>query len=86
MSIKEIAHGRQFMTLKEIEELLSISNSQAYSLVRSGALRAIRIGGRGQWRVEVDELDKYIANSYYNPPEGGGSDNLHTDASPVSQA
>lgn len=28
------------------------------------ALRAIRVGGRGQWRVELTELDAYIERAY----------------------
>ena len=33
-------------------------------MVRSGELRAIKVGGRGQWRVEVSELESYIERSY----------------------
>ncbi|MGP5130595.1 helix-turn-helix domain-containing protein, partial [Brachybacterium tyrofermentans] len=40
------------------------SRSQAYALVRSGQIRAIRVGGRGQWRVSLEEFDAYIARSY----------------------
>jgi hypothetical protein len=32
--------------------------------VRSGELPAIKIGGRGQWRVEASVLEEYIANAY----------------------
>jgi hypothetical protein len=32
--------------------------------VRSGDLPAIKIGGRGQWRVEATELENYIARMY----------------------
>jgi excisionase family DNA binding protein len=55
---------RRFMTLAEVAETLSISASQTYALVRSGDLRAIKIGGRGQYRVEVAELDAYIERMY----------------------
>jgi hypothetical protein len=33
-------------------------------LVRSGALPAIKIGGRGQWRVEREQLEAYIERMY----------------------
>lgn len=36
---------------------LSISRSQAYALVRSGDLRAIQVGRRGQWRIDLNELE-----------------------------
>lgn len=45
-------------------EELTISRSQAYALVRSGKIRAIQVGGRGQWRVSLEELDAYINRSY----------------------
>ncbi|MGO3180742.1 helix-turn-helix domain-containing protein [Corynebacterium variabile] len=52
------------MPLEGVQEVLSISRSQAYALVRSGELRAIRVGGRGQWRVEEAELEAYIERAY----------------------
>ncbi len=54
----------RFLTLADVAETLAISSSQAYALVRSGDLRAIKIGGRGQWRVEAAELDAYIERMY----------------------
>ncbi|MFL0457393.1 helix-turn-helix domain-containing protein [Brachybacterium paraconglomeratum] len=54
----------RFVPLSDVAETLSISASQAYALVRSGELRAIKVGGRGQWRVEVTELESYIERSY----------------------
>jgi hypothetical protein len=32
--------------------------------VRNGDLEAIKVGGRGQWRVERDKLESYIARMY----------------------
>ena len=32
--------------------------------VGSGDLPAIKVGGRGQWRVEASELEGYIARMY----------------------
>jgi len=52
------------LTLADVTEVLSISASQAYALVRSGELRALQIGGRGQWRVEESELEAYIQRMY----------------------
>lgn len=54
----------RFVPLSDVAETLSISASQAYALVRSGDLRAIKVGGRGQWRVETSELEDYIRRSY----------------------
>ena len=54
----------RFLTLTDVGEVLSISSAQTYALVRTGALRAIKVGGRGQWRVESAELEAYIARCY----------------------
>lgn len=54
----------RFLTLADVAETLNISASQAYALVRSGELPAIKIGGRGQWRVENSALEDYIQRMY----------------------
>ncbi len=54
----------RFLPLAEVSEVLSISAAQVYALVRRGELRAIKIGGRGQWRVEATELEAYIERMY----------------------
>ena len=56
--------SRRFIPLSEVSEILDISSAQAYALVRSGELPAIKVGGRGQWRVEMSELDSYIERMY----------------------
>ncbi len=56
--------AQRFLQLSDVAEVLNISASQTYALVRSGELPAIKIGGRGQWRVERSELESYIARMY----------------------
>jgi excisionase family DNA binding protein len=56
--------AQRFLQLAEVSEILNISSAQAYALVRSGELPAIKIGGRGQWRVEATELENYIQRMY----------------------
>ena len=56
--------AQRFLQLPDVCEVLNISSSQAYALVRSGDLPAIRIGGRGQWRVEASELEAFIQRKY----------------------
>ena len=54
----------RFLQLADVADVLNISAAQVYALVRSGDLPAIKIGGRGQWRVEANELEGYIARMY----------------------
>ncbi len=57
------ALGR-FLTLADTAELLNISARQAYSLVRSGELPAIKIGASRHWRIERSVLESYIDAKY----------------------
>jgi len=59
-----MAAAPRFLTLGEVAEVLNTSSAQVYALVRRGDLRAIKIGGRGQWRVEVAQLEDYIQRMY----------------------
>ena len=52
------------MLLSEVAAELNVSDSQVYHMVRSGELPAIKIGGRGQWRVERARLENYIEQKY----------------------
>ncbi|CUR56328.1 DNA-binding protein, excisionase family [metagenome] len=54
----------RFLTLADVAEVLSTSSAQVYALVRRGDLVAIKIGGRGQWRVEASQLEAYIERAY----------------------
>ena len=56
--------AERFLTLADVAEVLNISDSQTYALVRNGDLDAIKIGGRGQWRVEREKLEAYITRMY----------------------
>ena len=56
--------SQRFLTLADVAETLNVSAAQTYALVRAGELRAMKVGGRGQWRVETSELEAYIDRSY----------------------
>ncbi|MEV7428249.1 MULTISPECIES: helix-turn-helix domain-containing protein [unclassified Nocardioides] len=54
----------RFLTLADVAEVLNTSSAQVYALVRRGELPAIKIGGRGQWRVESSQLEDFIQRMY----------------------
>jgi excisionase family DNA binding protein len=54
----------RFLTLTDVADILNISASQTYALVRTGELPAIKVGGRGQWRVERAMLEAYVERMY----------------------
>ena len=59
----------RFLQLHDVAEILNVSDSQVYHMVRSGELPAIKIGGRGQWRVERSRLEEYIQQKYAETAE-----------------
>ena len=80
---------QRFHTLDDVAEILNVSWSQAYALVRRKELIAIQIGGRGQWRVEKDELERFIQQKYAEaragtpgPPAEGPDAGDHGTAAP----
>jgi excisionase family DNA binding protein len=54
----------RFLLMSDVAEQLNVSMSQVYHMVRSGELPAIKIGGRGQWRIESSKLEEYIQRKY----------------------
>ena len=56
--------AHRFLPLTDVADILNVSSAQAYALVRSGELPAIKVGGRGQWRIETTALEEYIQQKY----------------------
>jgi excisionase family DNA binding protein len=50
----------RYLRLDDVAVYLSVSTPQVYALVRSGDLPAVKIGGRGVWRVDRTKLDAYL--------------------------
>ena len=76
--------GARFLQLADVAEVLNISASQTYALVRSGELPAIKIGGRGQWRVEAQQLEDYIQRCYQETRAFVTAHPLGRDGEPVA--
>jgi excisionase family DNA binding protein len=60
----DLGMAARFLTLSDVAELLNIAPAQVYTLVRTGELPAIKIGARGQWRVEDKALENFISQLY----------------------
>ncbi len=61
--------GPRFLTLNDVAEILNTSLAQVTALVQRGEIRAIKIGGRGQWRIEDVELERFIERMYTETEE-----------------
>ena len=69
MTSNDVGMVARFLTLSDVAELLNIAPAQVYTLVRTGELAAIKIGARGQWRVEDRALENYITALYSSTAE-----------------
>lgn len=54
----------RFLTLTDVAEILNLTPSAARSLVNSGELPAIQVGGKKAWRIEDTVLEQYIQDQY----------------------
>ena len=50
----------RFLTIPQVAEELATSEAQISALVKRGDLVAIKLGGRGQWRIERSKLEEFI--------------------------
>ena len=87
----------RFLTLADVAEVLNTSSAQVYALVRRGELPAIKIGGRGQWRVEAAQLEEFIQRMYdqtrtfvddhpFVEPESRSEEESPVETDPVPEA
>jgi excisionase family DNA binding protein len=54
----------RFLTIDQVAEELATSRAQIYALLKRRDLVGIKIGGRGQWRVERSKLEEYLERTY----------------------
>ena len=48
----------EFLTVSEVASLLKLSESTVYTMVRAGAIPAVKLGN--QWRVSETRLDEWL--------------------------
>lgn len=75
----------RFLLLADVAEILNISSAQVYALVRRKELKAVKIGGRGAYRVESSELEAYIERLYADT-EAFLDAHPFTEAEPADEA
>lgn len=73
----------RFLRLTDVAEILNISTTQARALVLRRDLPAVKVGGRGIWRVEAAQLEAYIERLYAERKDhidGQPADDIPVDA------
>jgi excisionase family DNA binding protein len=52
----------RFLTVSEVADQLRVSTMTVYRLIKSGELRAARVGK--SYRLREDDIDAYLAKQY----------------------
>lgn len=60
---------RRFLTVEQVAEELNVGLPLVRSLLKTGELRGIQIGGRGLWRIASTDLENYISQAYRTTAE-----------------
>ena len=58
----------KLLLIREVADILHVSQSRAYAMARTGMLPAVHLGR--QLRVDADRLDQWIANGGKALPGG----------------
>jgi len=56
-----MSRGR-FLTPREVADLLRVSSMTVYRLIKSGELRAVRVGKA--YRILEEDVDAYVADRF----------------------
>ncbi|QIG57700.1 helix-turn-helix DNA binding domain protein [Arthrobacter phage Shoya] len=60
---------RRFLTMEQAAEELAVGVPLVRTLLKTGELRGLQIGGRGMWRIGIQDLEAYIDQAYQRTAE-----------------
>jgi excisionase family DNA binding protein len=61
--VQQVGLDREWLTLREVQEMLSIGRTKAWQLVASGEVPAVKIGR--SVRVSCKELEEWLEEQRY---------------------
>jgi excisionase family DNA binding protein len=73
---------RRFLTIEQAAEELNVKQSLIRGLIKTGELRAIQIGGRGQWRIGRQDIEDYVTEAYRRTAERIAAGELTDEGEP----
>lgn len=66
----------KLLTLAQVTEILNMGMPALRSLLSSGELRGVQLGGRRMWRVSEDDLAAYLERAYKETQERIAAGNI----------
>lgn len=67
---------RRFLTVEQVAEELNVGLPMVRSLLKTGELRGIQIGGRGLWRIATSDVEDFISEAYRVTSERIAADDI----------
>ena len=64
----------RLLTVEDVAEMCQVHRKTVTRAIRSGRLRAARLGARGAYRLRADDVDAWIAGSLVEPGAVASSD------------
>jgi prophage regulatory protein len=74
--LKEEPASHRYLTVEQVADELNVGVPQVRSLLKSGDLRGLQIGGRGLWRIGRVDVEEFIAGAYQKTAEKIASGDL----------
>jgi excisionase family DNA binding protein len=69
----------RFLTIEQAADELNVKASLIRGLIKTGELRGIQVGGRGVWRIGVQDVEDYIGEAYRRTAERIAAGDLKDD-------
>lgn len=60
----EPARPLRFLTIDQVAQELNVGEPLVRSMLKSGELRGIQVGGRGAWRIGRGDVEAYVEEAY----------------------
>lgn len=70
----------KLLTLAQVTEILNVGMPALRSLLSSGELRGVQLGGRRVWRVSEDDVADYLERAYKETQERIAAGTIKVDA------
>lgn len=71
----------RFLTIDQVAQELNVGEPVVRTLLKTGELRGIQIGGRGLWRIGAKDFEAYVEEAYRRTAEKISAGDLDLEVS-----
>jgi prophage regulatory protein len=70
--------------MEQVADELAVGVPLVRSLLKTGELRGLQVGGRGMWRIGIQDLEDYIEQAYHRTAEKIAAGEMPDDETELS--